>query len=437
MKITPIAITKSLLQNEDGRQDKTFEIGAKVMSICVNTDPINKMRAEPLEKTLKRVDSTLIGRHHSGYGMEDIALGFEDVSRIFCLYLHNLHIYDTEEQSGRHTVLNLKPNEKPVFDYFYDKIYNNFLEQNPDADKSQLRQYRQIALENARYVTGIDSKTSMVYKTTLRQWNYIYDWTGKFLNQKDYNSYEEALLPDMRDFYEQLGSLEIEGQRIIEPRLKDPYNHDFNVFGDFKNKNEVYDPDFYKVYYDASTVAFMQLHRHRQITFQLDNPDKQEEFKYYVPKIIKALNLEEDWASKLDTINNIPQARLLTVKETGTPTMVVDRLKERACNYAQEETHYLSSLVADRVFKGLAQVDLPLSTRLCDMYLDKNRRSFPDYKCPPCKNPCTKADVITFGNSPSDRERRQAIGDEVRPEAQKFMDEVHNVSAESMATKMR
>ena len=395
MRITPIAVTQSVLENDDKRQDKLFELGAKVMGVCVNTSPVDKMRAEPLDKTLKRKDTTLTERHHSGYGMEDIVLGIEDVSKIFCMHLNNLHIYDTEETSGRHTKLRLSSKEQAVFDYFYDKIYKSFLEKDDVQDKASLRKYNQIALENARYITGLDAKTNIVYKATLRQWNYIYGWVEEFLDKKDYNQYEQLVLPDFREFVSQMDNLEIDGVKIINPNLRDFYNHGFKLFGDFKKKQEIYDPDLYKVYYDSSSTAYGQLQRHRQITYIIDNPDKQKDISYYVPQIIKKLDLQDEWQDKIDSIHNVPQARKMLIKEVGQPYMIADRLKERACNHAQEETRFISSMVADRVFKGLASVDMDFSTKLCEMYLDKNRRSFPDYRCPPCRNPCSKDDVIT------------------------------------------
>ena len=44
MKITPIAVTKSILPNSDNREDRLFELGAKVMGVCVNQNPIVKMQ---------------------------------------------------------------------------------------------------------------------------------------------------------------------------------------------------------------------------------------------------------------------------------------------------------------------------------------------------------------------------------------------------------
>ena len=395
MKITLIGATQPLLQNNDGRQDSLYEFAAKTMATCVSNKPVDQMQEEALEKTLTRLDDTLKQRHHSGYDMIDLVFAFEDVSKIFCMYLNNLHLYTTEETSGRHKELVLPSKEKVAYDYFYNKILNHLMEQADDREvsKAELRSMKIKARENARYVTGLDCKTNMTYKTSLRQLNYIYEWTQKFLNKEDYNSYEELVIKDMAEFRDKLESLEINGEKVINPYLKDPYNRQFNLFGNFEKKPESYRYN-YEVYYDASSTAIGQLQRHRKIDYTIDNPDKQAEINYYVPKVIQAIEgMTDEWFDKIGSLGNIPQARLVTVREAGNYFDIVDKLKERACNYAQEETRLISAQVADRVFRGMETYDADLSKQLCNDYLNKNRRSFPDYKCV-CNNPCKKEDAI-------------------------------------------
>ena len=394
MKITLIGATQPLLNNTDGRQDSLYEFSAKTMATCVSNSPLTQMQTETLEKTQKRKEDTLTQRHHSGYDMVDLALVFEDVSKIFCMYLNNLHVYTTEETSGRHKVLVLPSKEQAVYDYFYNKILNHLTEQvDGEITKAQMHSFKIQAMENARYVTGLDCKTNMTYKTSLRQLNYIYEWTEKFLNKKDYNSYEELVLKDMAEFRDKLNSLEINGEKVINPQLKDPYNRQFNLFGDFERKPESYRYN-YEVYYDASATAFGQLQRHRKIDYTIDNPDKQKDISYYVPKIIQSIEgFADEWFDKIESLDNIPQARLLTVREAGNYYDLVDKLKERACNFAQEETRLISAQTAHRVFTGMKTYDENLSKQLCNDYLNKNRRSFPDYKCV-CNNPCKKEDAI-------------------------------------------
>lgn len=399
MKITLIQQSRATLPFTDIKSAEPLILGAKIMATCVSNNPVETMLAEPIAKTLARKEDTLIKRHHSGYDFETVALAIEDVSKIFCMYLNNLRVYSTEETSGRHKDLVLPAKEKAVFDYFYDKVYNDLLAKNPSAesDKASMRKIRQIARENARYVTGLGTKTNICYGVSIRQLNYICGWAEDFLNKKDLNVYEELVYADMSDFVNQISALEINGVKIINDLLKkDPYGRKFNLFGDFEKKPEYYGTA-YEVYYPSSSTAFAQLQRHRSINYKIDNPDKQTEISYYVPDHIKAIDgLEGEWLDKIDSLRNVPQARLLDVQETGTYEAIINRLKERACNLAQEETRKISCEVAHRVFTGMQSYDAELSQSLCDTYLNKNRCFFADYERCKCDNPCKKSDAIQF-----------------------------------------
>lgn len=395
MKITLIQHSQDLLTDQEVGYVPLI-LGAKIMATCVSNSPVATMQAEPLAKTLARQNDTLTLRHHSGYDFESLTLALEDVTKIFCMYLNNLHVYSTEETSGRHKDLVLPAKEKAVFDYFYDKIYANLLEKNPAAegDKAALRKFRQIARENARYVTGLDTKTNICYGVSVRQLNYICGWAEKFLAKNEYNTYEELVRADMAEFVDKIKALEIGGTKVINDLLKkDPYNREFNLFGNFERKPEYYGAA-YEVYYQASSTALAQLQRHRQINYKVNNPDKQDSIRYYVPdKIAEIDGLAEAWVDKIESLHNVPQARLLDIQETGNYEAIVARLKERACLHAQEETRKISCDIAERVFCGMANYDEQLSTQLSERYLYKNRCFFEDYERCKCPAPCKKSDT--------------------------------------------
>jgi len=399
MKITLIQHSQAEIPFEGSESAAPFVLGAKIMATCVSNTPVETMMTEPMSKTLARQEDTLIKRHHSGYDFETVALAIEDVSKIFCMYLNNLHVYCTEETSGRHKDLVLPAKEKAVFDYFYDKVYNDLIEKNPDVEghKSAMRKIRQIARENARYVTGLDAKTNICYGVSLRQLNYICGWAEEFLDKKDLNVYEQLVYEDMAEFVDKINELEINGVKVINETLKhDPYGREFNLFSNFDTKPEYYGAA-YEVYYQSSATAFAQLQRHRSINYKIDNPDKQKEIRYYVPDHINAIDgLAQEWVERIDSLHNVPQARLLNVQETGNYEAIVARLKERACNLAQEETRKISCEVAHRVFVGMAGYDALLSQELSNRYLNKNRCFFDDYDRCKCDSPCKKSDAITF-----------------------------------------
>ncbi len=382
MKITLIGATESKLENADRRLDTPYELCAKTMATCVSSDPLKQMTTESLETTNKRLERTLKERHHSGFDMYKLIFEFDDVSKIFCMFLNNLHTYDTEETSGRHKELVLSPKEKAVFDYFYDKFYNHAAIKYPNKPE---REKKQIALENARYVTNVDAKTNITYSTSLRNLNYIYGMAERLLEKEEPNIYETLALPDMQEFCEKMAELTINGEQIINPILtRDPYRRDFNLFGDGKKRPEHFGKT-YEIYYQASATAIAQLQRHRPIYMELSIPEKT---AYYIPPIVKELKLDEEWIEKIASLKNVPQARLLDVCETGQLASYIMKMKERCCEYAQEETKFITKEQANKIFQGLENYDPELSKQLTRDYgQGKNRRDFPDYKCV-CSHPC-------------------------------------------------
>ena len=117
-----------------------------------------------------------------------------------------------------------------------------------------------------------------------------------------------------------------------------------------------------------------------------------------LPPEIKTIfeEVSEEWIDKIEALGNVPQARLLTVQETGHYMDIVNRLKERACCLAQEETRMIACDVAYRVFTGMESYDEVLSQQLCDRYLNKNRCYFEDYERCACRTPCKPSDAICY-----------------------------------------
>lgn len=387
MKIQIIGATQNLLNNADSRQDTPFEFCAKTMATCVSNDPIQKMTTETLEATQKRLETTLKERHHSGFDMFKLILQIDDVSKIFCTYLNSLHCYDTEETSGRHAKLTLPPKEQAVFDYFYDKFYNYACEKYPDAKKHKKQS---IALENARMVAGVDAKTNITHSISLRQLNYIYEWAQKLLEKQNPNPYEQAVMPDMREFCEKVAELKIGNEPLINPKLADPYRREFNLFGN-TNLPEIYG-DVYAINYQASFPGMAQSIRHRSIKHVLSVPSEK---TYYIPPIVQELELEEEWTGKIEELGNLAQAQMLNVRESGQLDAFMMKIKERCCPHAQEEIYNLTHENLAKIANNLEYVDYQLS-QIVQRYVGKDRRSFHDYQCI-CSTPCKprKIDEIT------------------------------------------
>lgn len=342
---------------------KTFS--GKNAGICYMGEKYFNSAVTDTEKALKRFEGTMKTGHHSVSDHIQIEVLFEGISKVLAILLNSLQYYSTSEKSGRYTVMT--GNSKLETD-LYEKWLIIFKEaiavHSQGIDDKTLTK---MAQENARYILSVFTRsTTMGYTTSLRQWNYIYDWCQLYLNQftlckktlihKDTKVkatyFEEELYKDLTELSKFIyNNLYVDG-------LRDTKGRNFSFFFDkyaesyVMNKDDIIG-DSYTVSYKASFVHIAQAQRHRTLKYfaQLSSINEPE---FFIPPVISNTKYETEWLKDLDKVKHlIPQATLLNIIETGHISDFVLKCKERLCGRAQLEVMLQTKKTAEKFINNL------------------------------------------------------------------------------------
>ena len=435
MKATIIAATHDLSNVSDEgilQENKTFS--GKMAGICYQKDKYFGSSVSDPEKAAKRFAKVASTGHHSIADHTFVTVLFEDISKFLAMILNNTNFYNTSEKSGRYTVMEgNSAREKELYNKWLAKFHELILKEYPDYDDDFLQEKlcavhsfvkvingrtnnamcneilndfkehneslpsRKLAQENARYVLSVFTRsTTMAFTTSLRQWNYIYDWCNDAIarcESRGTKFYEEVKsdLEFLADFI---------SVNLYVNELRDIKGRHFSMLLDlYKDVDPLDKYDFekddhygfaYSTSYDTSFVALAQEHRHRTLNYYMFfNPE--EEHCFYRPEILYHGDkfLMDEWLDDLRSIEDIyPQATKVDVIETGTLPDFALKCKERLCGRAQHETMRNVSNIVDSFaaeYKSLTKCEQLMVDEFTDAY------GYPKTKCQmlsQCKEPC-------------------------------------------------
>ena len=170
-------VDENYFRKEDGTYDKEGALlfGGRAAGICYNKEGYNALVNEDVEKTLRRVDMTLSGGHHSVYGHSDVILNIQKIPKILAMVINNEHEYNTSEKSARYTPVT--KTGSPVITEKEEELYAKWMEifnaemTKKYGDVFDSKKINKLAQENARYLVTVFMDTQMLYKTSLRQIN--------------------------------------------------------------------------------------------------------------------------------------------------------------------------------------------------------------------------------------------------------------------------
>ena len=368
MKIKVIASTKVgyVLPKEEA-----LDFSGKSAGICYLPDTLETLFAEPAEKTERRVKGNLQSGHHSVFGHATYNLTLEGIPKILAMILNNEKIYTTSEKSARYTKMEPSKEEKVLYEKWID-IYKEVISKEcPNFDEKKVQK---LAQENARYLISVFTPaTIMEYTVSFEQLNFIISWFEDYISDESETRFSTQLKTVMKQFLNELPDLKVEK---LNPRIK---GTKLSLFAKRDRKEEF--GENYCTTYLASFAQLAQAQRHRTLSYEMSVLDKPE---YYVPKIIKGTDLEEEWLKDISSLEDYyPQGMLVKVNERGTVENFVLKCTERLCGAAQLEIMEQTRITMDKYMNAVKD-DVVIKNYLLP-YSKGARCTFPGWKC---NSPC-------------------------------------------------
>ena len=375
-------IKENYFRNEDGtfKLDDALLLGGRIAGICYNKEGYHKLLEEDIEKTKRRCELTIGSGHHSVYGHSDVILYLQGIPKILAMVLNNEHEYNTSEKSARYTPVEKKTS--PVITEKEEELYNKWMDIfNEEITKKYSKVYdpkkiQKLAQENARYLVTVFMDTQMIYKTSLRQINYIVSFMQRYINECDKeNPFETKLSKSMEEFISELKKLNILDERL----LRNEKDRSLSLFSKrYDDKREIFS-DIYLTKYKSSFAYLAQAQRHRTINYEMRIP---KEIEFFVPPIIESnKKLSKEWLKDCNSLKDVyPQGMLIDICENGTYENFILKCKERLCTAAQLEIMLKTRETLLRYKEALEKDSHPLKDDIIK-YTRGARCTFPGFVC--------------------------------------------------------
>ena len=377
----------SILPNQFLKNNGTFDreeaikLCGKIVGVCYDKEGFNHLKDEPIDKTLKRVNTTLNNGHHSVYDHITINFNIENIPKMLAMVINNQPQYTTSEKSARYTPIVRKDNS--IITEREEQLYNKWLNIFKIKIKAKYGnvysdfKIKTLAQENARYLVTVFMPTQMIYSTSLRQINYIASWMLEYIDNANLNdNFEYNLSKSMQEFINCLDKL-----NVLDDRLMTNEKHrSLSLFGKDLDKREEYFGYVYTTNYYGTYSELAQGQRHKTLDYQME---RLKEKKYIMPTIIKGDKpLELEWLNDINSVKNVtPQGEMILINESGTYDNFILKCKERLCSAAQLEIMLQTKETLLKYKKALEDKNNPLALDILK-YSHGARCTFPDYQCP-------------------------------------------------------
>lgn len=426
MKCSVLSVMKEVGNFSEADLQELKTMSGKDAGICYQKEGyFNTPVSDPV-KAASRFTTVANTGHHSISGHAKVKVLLEGISKMTAIILNSLQCYDTSEKSGRYTIMTgNSEEEQKLYSKWCILFKKRITELKPDIDDDMLTNLmkkrghddviitngvlandsiadydeehinvlnecknnsslpsNKLAQENARYVLSVFTRsTTMSYTTSLRQWNYIYDWCIKYCDNffpkadeeyakvlagdrgtvkiisKETNS--EASYFETRLYYDLLELSNFIYDNLYVEELRDFKGRTFDCLTTVVDKaspmkDYVLGEDdnldlSYNVSYNASFVHIAQAQRHRTLKYFMRFNTSSNTCDFFIPSMIRGTDLEDEWLEDLNSIKDTyPQASLIEVIECGTLDNFILKCEERLCGRAQWEVMNQTKLTTER-----------------------------------------------------------------------------------------
>lgn len=363
------------------KKNEALEFGGKAAGVCYMPSDFESLVSESHEKTMARVNDTLISGHHSVYEHVTYNLLFEDIPKILAMILNNEGIYATSEKSARYTKMQPSEEERILYDKWNeifkklisDKYFTKYLAFFDNNEKKANNAIKKLAQENARYMISVFTPTTMMYSVNFRQINYIIAFFENYIEEAEDGSFNLKLKEAMKEFLANIP------EQIREPLLNSAEKgRKISFFDSRENRTEEFGENYCTVY-KASFAELAQAQRHRTLDYKVRFLKEPE---YYMPEILKEDDeLSNEWNKDIRSLAHVfPQGMLISLRERGTYEKFILKCYERLCGCAQLEIALQTKNTLDKYLACTKDKDVEIYEEL-KKYANGARCTFPCFKC--------------------------------------------------------
>ena len=340
MEIKLIGITNNLQT-----QEEMLKFGQSCGRQCYSGKDFEELYAEPYKSELTE-GRLLKSGHHSPFEHVNLTFSMKGIPKALAMVLNNEKQYATSEKSARYTIMkDIQPRQRELYDKWMGIFEKLITGEYPESKFPKLyakgsdnkTALQKLAQENARYMTSVFTPTKMDHTMNLRQLNFIidelkkYDSVCRHKNGGTFKPFELSLWAFLPEFLDQLKQYKI-------PGLENQTDRHLSMFN-FQEKPEHFS-DVYSTNYFISFAGLAQADRHRTISYNMQTPEKEAPYGFFVPKLIHNTGLDRDWIkdlAQLATGGVFPQAQLVRVRERGNIEDFRSKCILRLCGHAQNE----------------------------------------------------------------------------------------------------
>ncbi len=351
VKINTIAASQEIDQiSPEVLNQEMVLLSGKYAGTCYAADGYETIKAQPVQKAVRRAAGTAANGHHSVFQHSMVTMEIQ-CPKIIAMLLNSIGVSNTSEKSARYTRMQPETErENELYEKWHvileEEIRKTYGTRFSEGERSKL------AYENARYLISVFCPTSMVYSLPFRNIFYVRDWAEKMRQNLLTMSggFNERLAEELQGLAESLASV-VNHSSIIRDNKNEYFRFmPVQATGQPDDDNMEYFGDVYTAKFFASFAQVAQEQRHRTLRVKINfSGSEPGEYGYYIPEILQQEDLRQQWLEDISSVGEqYPQGMLVSVTEQGLFEDFVMKCKERMCGRAQLEIMRITEQLVER-----------------------------------------------------------------------------------------